>query len=401
MVTRMRILHTSDWHLGRTLETWSLAEHQAQFLTWLAGLCREREIEAILVSGDIYDRAVPSVDAVRLLESALADLVSICPIILISGNHDSAVRLGFGGSLLESVGVHFRSTIEAISRPIELRGEDGTEVLVYGIPYLEPQVARGPLACDKSHQAVLTAAMGLIHADLAERAATTSDGDERPPRTLVMSHAFITGGVPSDSERDVTVGGIADAPASVFEGVDYVALGHLHGPQDIATAGPGSPHVRYSGSPLAYSFSEEPHIKSVTILDIPAQGAIELEIVPTPCPRPMRTITGDLQTVLTDEALAEHTNDWIRVNLTDAIRPERAMDRLRERFPFTVILAWLPQVDGQPLEVGGRRVDPNEMDPVDVVAAFVEHVTGQPAAAELRDLADEAVQRVRLAEVLA
>jgi len=396
----VRILHTSDWHLGRTLEAWSLAEHQAQFLTWLAELCREREIEAILVSGDVYDRAVPSVDAVRLLETALADLVDICPIILISGNHDSAVRLGFGGTLLQSVGVHFRSSIEAIGRPIELRGQCGTEVLVYGIPYLEPQIARGPLACDKSHAAVLTAAMDLVRADLAEHTSAASNGQPLP-RSLVMSHAFITGGVPSDSERDVTVGGIADAPATVFDGVDYVALGHLHGPQDIAAAGPGSPHVRYSGSPLAYSFSEESHVKSVTILDVPATGPIQVEIVPAPCPRPMRTITGELQALLTDERLTEHEQDWIRVNLTDAIRPERAMDRLRERFPFTVILAWQPHVDGRPLESGGRRVDPTEMNPVEVVAAFVEHVTGIPASPQMHDLADEAAQRVRIAEAVA
>lgn len=398
----MRILHTSDWHLGRSLETWSLVEHQKSFLQWLGQLCRDRSIEAVLVSGDVYDRAVPSVEAIGLLEEALWAVVPACPIILISGNHDSAVRLAFGGGFLERMQVHLRTTVADIGRPVELRGGDGTRVLVYGIPYLEPQVARGPLDCAKSHESVLAAAMGIVRADLAERAATAAAAGEPEPRSIVMSHAFITGGMPSDSERDVTVGGVADAPASVFLGVDYVALGHLHGPQGIPLASTEQarvPQVRYSGSPLAYSFSEESHLKSVTILEIGATGPIGIETVETPVPRAMRTITGDLDDLLADEQLAAHEHDWLRVILTDAIRPERAMDRLRERFPFTITLSWQAHRDGVPIEQVERRVDPNAVSPVEVVTAFVEHVTGIAATDAVRDLADEAVQRVRIAEV--
>lgn len=395
----VRILHTSDWHLGRTLESWSLADHQAAFLQWLATLCQEREVEAIVVSGDIYDRAVPSVEAVQLLEQALASLVRICPIILISGNHDSAVRLGFGGTLLESVNVHFRSSIDDIPRPIELAGKDGTAVLVYGIPYLEPQLARGPLGCEKSHAAVLTAAMDLVRADLAGRQVQAPSGGSTQPRSVVMAHAFITGGQASDSERDVSVGGVADAPASVFDGVDYVALGHLHGPQDIAA--PGSTLVRYSGSPLAYSFSEESHCKSVTILDVPASGPIEVEVIPAPVPRGMRTITGDLDQLLGDPTLAEHEQDWIRAILTDPIRPERAMDRIRERFPHAIALQWQPHSEGAPLAAVTRLVDPQQASPIEVIAAFVEHVTSVPASLELRAVAEGAVERVRLAQARA
>lgn len=393
----VRILHTSDWHLGRTLETWSLADDQAAFLKWLASLCREREIEAILVSGDIYDRAVPSLDAVRLLESALASLVRICPIVLISGNHDSAVRLGFGGTLLESVNVHFRSSIEDIARPIELTGSDGAFVLVYGIPYLEPQLARGPLGCQKSHAAVLTAAMDLVRADLAGQQVKTSSNGSRWPRAVVMAHAFITGGQVSDSERDVSVGGVADAPASVFDGVDYVALGHLHGPQEITSS--SATIVRYCGSPLAYSFSEETHRKSVTIMDVPTSGAIEIEVVEAPVPRSMRTMTGDLDHLLSDPTLVDHEQSWVRAILTDPIRPERAMDRIRERFPYAIALDWQAHRDGIPLAEVVVRVDPSHVSPVEVVTSFVEHVTSVPATPELRAVAEDAVERVRVAEV--
>ncbi|MFM8896062.1 MAG: exonuclease SbcCD subunit D, partial [Actinomycetales bacterium] len=395
----MRVLHTSDWHLGRTLETWPLVEHQSAFLTWLAQLCRERQIEAILVSGDIYDRAVPSVEAVQLLEEALASLVRICPIVLISGNHDSAVRLGFGGTLLESVNVHFRSSVADIARPIHLTGADGTSVLISGVPYLEPQLVRGLLACDKSHAAVLTAAMDLVRADLAERSADASSTGAGRPRSVVMAHAFITGGQGSDSERDVSVGGVADAPASVFDGVDYVALGHLHGPQEIA--GPSTTLLRYSGSPLAYSFSEEGHLKSVAILDIAMDGPIEVELVPAPVPRGMRTITGDLVDLLSDPELAEAETFWIRAIVTDAVRPEHAMERLRRRFPHAIAMDLQPHRDGMPLVEVERRVDPRQASPVEVVAAFVEHVTYQPATQAVCEVAQEAVERVRVSEAVA
>jgi len=394
----VRIVHTSDWHLGRILESSPLAEHQAQFLQWLAELCQEREVDAILVSGDIYDRAVPSVEAVQLLEAALGSLPRICPVVMISGNHDSAVRLGFAGPLLESAGLHLRASVADISRAIPLTGADGTTTLVYGIPYLEPQLARGLLGCEKSHAAVLTAAMDLVRADLAERAAGAAAAGTPRPRSVVMAHAFITGGQGSDSERDVSVGGVADAPASVFDGVDYVALGHLHGPQEIASS--SATLLRYSGSPLAYSFSEEGHRKSIAILDIPATGPIEVELVPAPVPRGMRTITGDLADLLADPALAEAEQDWIRAIVTDDIRPERTMDRLRQRFPHAIAMDWQAHRDGVPLAEVERRVDPSQVSPVEVVTSFVEHVTSVPATAQLRKVAEGAVERVRVAEAV-
>lgn len=390
----MRLLHTSDWHLGRSLETVSLAQHQHDFLTWLTDLVREREIDAVLVCGDVYDRAIPSVEAVRLLEHALVALVPQCPVVLISGNHDSAARLGYGRELLSAVGVHFRSSIDDLARPVELADADGTAVLVYGIPYLEPEVVRTALAAEKSHVAVLTAAMDRVRADLSVRRQDAAAGGGGVPRSVVMAHAFITGGQPSDSERDVSVGGVADAPASVFTGVDYVALGHLHGPQVVSS----DPLVRYSGTPLAYSFSEEAHVKSVTIVDVGPDGAVTIETVPTPVPRPLKKLTGDLDDLLSDAALAEYEDHWVWADLTDARRPEDAMERVRSRYPHAIQLSWQPRIAGAPLAAVDVRIDPTTADPVDVVLSFIEHVTSAPPTDDETVLARDCVERVRIAE---
>lgn len=391
----MRLIHTSDWHLGRSLQTVSLVEHQRDFLAWLADLARERRVDAILVSGDVYDRAIPSLDAVHLFEQGLVDLVEVCPVVLISGNHDSPTRLGFGGPLLEASRVHLRASVDDIDRPVELT-DAHRKVLVYGLPYLEPEVVRTALAAEKSHEAVLVAAMDRVRADLASRREAAAREGTAAPHSVVMAHAFITGGRASDSERDVSVGGIADAPASVFHGVDYVALGHLHGPQEIGNA--GGPITRYSGSPLAYSFSEETHEKSVTVVELDAEGTVSAEVVPTPVPRGLRTITGDLANLLEDAALADAEDSWVRAIVTDPRRPENPMEAVRSRFPHAIELTWYPHVDGEPLPDATGRVDPASGDPVEIVSSFIENVTGQPADEAEQALIGASVERVRIAE---
>lgn len=393
----MRLLHTSDWHLGRFLRTVPLIDHQRDFLAWLAREVEVREVDAVLVSGDVYDRAIPSAEAVPLLQEGLLGLVPHCPVIIVPGNHDSATRLGFGAPLLEAARVHLRASVDDVARPILLRDTDGTTLLVYGVPYLEPEVVRHALDADKSHASVLEAAMDRVRADIGERRREAASRGELAPRAVVMAHAFITGGLPSDSERDVSVGGVADAPAQVFDGVDYVALGHLHAPQEIAaTAGLT---VRYSGSPLPYSFSEEEQHKSVTIVDVSADGTVSVELVPTPVPRRLRTITGDLDDLLADPDLADAHDCWVRAIVTDARRPERPMDRLRERFPHTLELIWQPHVDGRPLDADRPRIEPTGTDPADIVTGFVEHVTGQPPTDAEVELIRASVERVRIAEV--
>jgi exonuclease SbcD len=307
--------------------------------------------------------------------------------VVISGNHDSATRLGFGGRLMEAGRVHLRSGVDDLDRPVEIVGRDGVTTLVYGLPYLEPEVVRERLGAERSHHAVLSVAMDRVRAHLDEQRV-----DGRLPRAVAMAHAFIAGGTVSESERDITVGGIADAPVSVFAGVDYVALGHLHRPQVVSE----DPPARYSGTPLAYSFSEEGHTKSVAVVDIDSVGTVSVETVSTPVPRPLVTLRGDLMDLLADPAWGYAEEAWTRIVLTDAVRPESPMERLRTRFRHTIELGFdnTGGVDATP----GTVLDPRSADPMTVVAGFIEHVTGRPADPAVLDLAGESVERLRARE---
>ncbi|MFA7324261.1 MAG: exonuclease SbcCD subunit D [Candidatus Nanopelagicales bacterium] len=382
----MRLLHTSDWHLGRTLFATALIDHQRDFLVWLVDYVREHAVDGVLISGDVYDRAVPSVEAVGLLEWALIELSRLTDVVLIPGNHDSATRLGFAGPLLEAARVHVRANAADVDRPVLLNGGGTGQVAVFGIPYLEPTFHAERFTCDRTHEAVLRSAMDRVREHEVFRQAVP---------VVVVAHAFITGGIASDSERDVRVGGIADAPVSVFEGADYVALGHLHRPQGLTA--PGAMVCRYSGSPLAYSFSEEGQEKSVTLIEVSPEGAVTTTTVPTPVPRALTTIHGTLEELLSDERFDGFRDDWVRAILTDQRRPERPMDRLRERFPNTLQLEFAP-VDGKAIQAP-RSADISTQDPVSVASQFIEYVTGTDASPGEVALIADAVEQVRLKTV--
>ncbi|HEX9063990.1 MAG TPA: exonuclease SbcCD subunit D, partial [Streptosporangiaceae bacterium] len=334
----MRLLHTSDWHLGRTLHGENLLAYQAAFLDWLLAQAVEHQVHAVVVAGDVYDRAVPPVDAVAVLDRALHGFAAArIPVVLTSGNHDSAVRLGFGSRLSEVAGVHLRTCVADIARPVVLADEHG-EVAVYGIGYLLPDAVMDDLGAERSHASVLAAAAGRIRADAAGRGIA---------RTVVAAHAFVTGAVACESERDIRIGGIADVPCSVFAGLTYVALGHLHGQQTVSVGDPRTT-IRYSGSPLAFSFSERNHAKSVTLAEIDGTGQVTTTLLPAPVPRALREVRGRLADLLTangrpelaDPALAQA---WVRVVLTDRVRPAAPMERLRERWPHTLVLDFDPE----------------------------------------------------------
>jgi exonuclease SbcD len=383
----MRFLHTSDWHLGRTLHGEPLLAHQRAFLGWLSELALERDVAAVLVSGDVYDRAVPSLDAVQVLDEALARFASAgIPVVLISGNHDSAVRLGFGSSLQQVAGVHLRTRVADLARPVVLR-DDAGEVAVYGIPYLLPDAAREQLGAERSHASVLSAAAERIRTDAAARGIT---------RTVALAHAFVTGAQGSGSERDISVGGIGDAPASVFDGIGYVALGHLHGPQRVAAT------ARYCGSPLAFSFAEKSHTKSVLLVEMAADGSVAVEPVPTPVPRPLREVRGRLDDLLARAGtdLADCADAWVKVVLTDPARPMAPMERLRERWPHTLVLDFAP--DGAQVE---SRADLAKLertnDPIEICASFMEWVDSTRPDRHQQDTLRSVVEAVRRAESVA
>ncbi|GAA4889877.1 exonuclease SbcCD subunit D [Streptomonospora salina] len=380
----MRLLHTSDWHLGRSFHRENLIDAQAAFVDHLVDTVRAERVDVVAVSGDLYDRALPPVEAVRLFDEALRRIRDTgARAVLISGNHDSMVRMSYATDLIDAAGIHLRSSLDAVGAPV-LIGDEHGPVAFYGIPYLEPEIARQHWGLEpRGHAAVLGHAMDLVRADLAARPAGT--------RSAVLSHAFVTGGEGSDSERDISVGGASHVPASVFDGVDYAALGHLHGRQTMTAT------VRYSGSPLAYSFSEEHQVKGCWILDIDASGVAAAEFVPAPVPRPVARIRGRIDDLLTGERWEAYTGHWLQVTLTDPLRPAFPMDRLRERFPHTLALDFAPD-DRSDTDSATWRRRTADRSASELVLDFVDWARGAPPTGGERDLVAAAFEDIRIGE---
>jgi exonuclease SbcD len=267
---------------------------------------------------------------------------------------------------------------------VVLADEHG-DVAIYGIPYLEPEVARHELGLAptaRGHEAVLAAAMERVRADLFLRPGT---------RSVVLAHAFVGGGQPSESERDICVGGVDRVPERVFDGADYVALGHLHRPQTLA------PRLRYSGSPLAYSFGEAGQAKQAWLIDLDASGLAEVRPVPLPAPRELRVITGELADLLADPAHADAEECFVSARLTDAARPVDPMRQLRARFPHCVHLAWTGS--GRADDGRSYRERLRGRADLEVAGEFVRHVRGSSATAAERDLLGRALAAALREEV--
>jgi exonuclease SbcD len=379
----VRLIHTSDWHLGRSFHRVGLLQAQADVLDHLVEVVRAERVDVVVVAGDVYDRALPAVDVVSLLDDVLARLVGTgAQVVLTSGNHDSARRLGFGSRLLEAARLHVRTDPGRLADPVLLADEHGP-VAVYPLPYLEPALVAGGLGVTAGHEAVLGRAMDAVRTDLAGRPART--------RSVVVAHAFVVGGQASDSERDISTGGVQAVPATVFGGVDYVALGHLHGRQRLAE------QIRYSGSPLAYSFSEQAHVKGSWLVELGAAGLERVEPVQAPVPRPLALVRGRLAHLLTDPALARHEDSWCQVTLTDDQRPREAMQQVRSRFPHALELRFEPEGGcADPASSYTERV--RGRDDVELARGFLQHVRGREADAAEVALLREAALAIRLDE---
>jgi exonuclease SbcD len=429
----MRLLHTADWHLGRTLHRVPLLDAQREVLDHLVELARAERVDAILLAGDVFDRALPPVEAVRVAGDALRRLAEVAPVVAISGNHDSAGRLGFAAELIAAGGVHLRTEPLGAGDPVVLHDEHGP-VAIYALPYLDPDLTRGPLGVEeRSHEAVVGAAMARVHADLATRA-----GDDGPPRAVVVAHAFVQGGEPSESERDISIGGAQTVRPSVFAGMAYAALGHLHRPHAVGVPGPSeaeavaaaaaegaaaaeaaadlaasspaddlaelgglfalalddaapvatipppaappaggsAPTVRYAGSPLPYSFTEADAAKTTAIVELDASGVADVRFVPVPAPFRLVRLRGTLDELLGDPAHAEHEHEtsWVEVTLTDARLPSRPMERLRRRFPRVLVLQHAPEGELAAATIAAERVQGRS--DLEVLERFVEDVRG-------------------------
>jgi exonuclease SbcD len=437
-----RFLHTADWHLGRAFHGEDLLREQAAFVDFVVEVAREQRVDGILLAGDVYDRALPPVDAVRLASEALARLSEVAPVVVISGNHDSAARLGFGAELFARARVHVVTDPSAIGTPVLVGG-----ALVYPIPYLEPDLVRESLGVEeRSHAAVTAAAMERVRGDVAARGAgggvtspgsgvassadrlggaasggaasgAKASGAAGAMPVIVMAHAFVSGAAGSESERDLAVGGAAHVPPGVFAGADYVALGHLHGPQMV-----GGGAGRYAGSPLAFSFSEATQRKSVAIVEVgggltgsglasvadasPGEAdpgtrasTARVELIAAPVPRALASLRGTLDELLADPRLREREGDWIQATLTDPVRPSDAMERLRARFPHAVVLAFDPQGDaGSPGDSYQRL---RGLGDDELLQRFVADVRGSGADDDELTLLRDALTARRVAEAVA
>jgi DNA repair protein SbcD/Mre11 len=355
----MRLLHTSDWHIGRSLHGADLLREQEEVLSGLADVVGAEAVDVVVVAGDVYDRAVPSADATGVLDRVIGRLLRAgAAVVLTPGNHDSARRLGTFSGLLSAAGLHVRATTAGLDEPVLLRDEHG-DVAVYGLPYLEPEIARHELGVPgaRSHEAVLAEAMERVRRDLFLRPGA---------RSVVLAHAFVGGGVPSDSERDICVGGVDLVPAAVFDGVDYVALGHLHRPQTLTE------RLRYSGSPLAYSFGEAGQEKQVWLVDLDATGLAGVRALALPTPRPLTVLTGTLDELLADPAHTAVEEHFVSARLTDEVRPSDPMRQLQTRFPHCVHLEWTGSAGGGDGRSYQERL--RGRSDLEVAGEFVTHV---------------------------
>lgn len=364
----MKIIHTSDWHIGREFENESLAETQMQFVAWLAGEVRARQVDLVIVAGDVWDRAVPRGEAVTLLDDALNELRAAgAQIIMISGNHDSAPRLNWGASRQRESGVFIFAEDEEFPTPFVFERE-GERVAIVAVPFLDPQRAPQPIEGEegtprlRTHQNVLEDALFVGRGRLTGL-------DDMP--SVAVAHAYVQGSSISDSERH-TVGGSDVVDAAVFEGFDYVALGHLHRPQEIG----GNPAIAYSGSPIPYSFSED-HQKSVRLVEIDETGFIGATTIPIPVGRPVKVLTDSMSNLLECPEYGAFVGHWISAKLTDELAQVEPMRRLRDRFPHVASVSYDNTRRSGAVGPDDGSVDIATRHPSEVVRDFVADLQGR------------------------
>lgn len=373
----MRLLHTADWHLGRALHGASLLDAHAAVVDHVVGLARDAHVDAVVLAGDLYDRAVPPADAVALAGEALARLAEVCDVVVIPGNHDSAPRLGFGARLLERARLHVRCDVGRVAEPV--RVGDG---LLFALPYLEPDLVREQLGVqDRSHAAVLGAAMDAVRARVVGGVPVA-----------VTAHAFISGAQVSDSERALALGGADLVTAATFAGADYVALGHLHRPQRVGDRG------RYAGAPVPLSFSEAGHTPSVAVVDVRPGSPADVELVPCPVHRPLARLEGTLEQLVTDPCHAAAEDAWVEATLTDDVRPSDAMSRLQRRFPHALHLRFAPREAAARRDSYATRL--HGLDDQALLERFVADVRGERPDADELDVLRDALAAGRAAEVV-
>lgn len=331
----MRLIHLSDLHIGKRVNEFSMLEDQEYILKEILGIIDDEQLDGVIIAGDVYDKSVPSEEAVKLLDSFLTSLAKRkLQVYIISGNHDSAAKLAFASSLIDLSGIHISPVYDSaqiammgngLVRPYKLEDGKGQMVNIYMLPFVKPAMVRAVFPDEADYIKDYT--------DACRVAVEHMDVDEKVTNILV-AHQFVTGAARSESEENV--GGLDNVDVSVFDSFDYVALGHIHGPQKV-----GRETVRYCGTPLKYSLSEANHTKSVTVVDIPENKKIEIRTVPLVPMHELREVKGTFDELM-DRRNYEGTavDDYLYVVLTDEDDVPDALGKLRTVYPNVMKLGY-------------------------------------------------------------
>lgn len=367
----MKFIHTSDWHIGRQFHNVSLLEDQRHVLDQLITYIEQESVDALVIAGDIYDRSVPPSTAVELLDEVLT---KICmemnvPVILISGNHDSAERLRFGSQQLSKAGLHILGNLAKVTEPVIIKSSSG-DIAFYGIPYNDPEMLR-----NLSGETI--SSYDEAHTYLVEKILQSKSGDIN---NVLISHCFIDGAEESDSERPLSIGGSDRVSYQACLPFDYVALGHLHAPQYK-----GAEHIRYSGSLLKYSFSEQHQKKGVTLVEMDSKGLSSHKHLPLTPLRDMRIIEGEFNDILEQGKTDPNNDDYLLIRLTDRQAILDPMAKLREVYPNILQLEKPGMLITGEQKMNREKLKRGELD---MFRDFFEQVYGQ----EMTEDQDKAIQ---------
>lgn len=373
----MKFIHLSDLHLGKRVNEFSMIEDQAYILKEIEGIIGKESPDAVIIAGDVYDKTIPSVEAVALFDGFLKQLArQEVQVFIISGNHDSPERLAFASELIELSGIHIAPVYRGVVRPVTLKDGCGP-VNVYMLPFVKPIHVR--LAFPEESMESYTEAV---------RAAVSHMGIRESERNILITHQFVTGARRSDSE-DIAVGGSDNVDASVFEGFDYVALGHIHGPQNV-----GKESIRYCGTPLKYSFSEAGHRKSVTILELKEKGDIRIrteELVPL---RDMRELKGTYEELTSRKNYeGTKTDDYLHITLTDEEDIMDAIGKLRVIYPNLMKLDYDNKRTRENREITGGE-ETEAKTPLELIREFYQQQNNQPMGEKQEAFAAEWIEKI-------
>ena len=374
----MKLIHLSDLHLGKRVNEFPMLEDQQYILTEILQIIDREAPDAVLIAEDVYDKSVPSAEAVGLLDEFLVDLSRRkLQVFVISGNHDSPERMAFGGRLMERSGVHLAPVYDGKVRPFALSDEYGL-VKVYLLPFVKPSHVRRcfPDREIASYTDALSVAIGAMEVDEAER-------------NVLVTHQFVTGAARCDSE-EISVGGTDNVDATVFAPFDYVALGHIHGPQQV-----GRETVRYCGTPLKYSFSESGQQKSITVVELGEKGSVAVRTVPLTPMRDLVELRGTYQE-LTFRGFYEGTSyqrDYVHITLTDEEDIPDAVSKLRIIYPNLMKLDYDNQRTRAGIVLEGAE-DAQRRSPLELLEEFYEKQNGQPMGQEQRSFARAWMERI-------